>query len=193
METERTFVMVKPDGVQRGLVGECISRFERVGLKLVAMKMVKPSADFVEKHYPSSEEWLRSVGDKTLNFYKEHGLDAKQLGAKDNLGIGKLVKKWLCDFISSGPVVAMVWEGPFAIEQVRKITGNTLPALAAPGTIRGDFSVDSSFTANAAQRCIHNIIHASANREEAENEVKLWFQEREIISWKRADEKALFG
>jgi len=186
--------MIKPDGVQRALVGECLRRFERAGLKLVALKMVKTTKAFVEKHYPVDEKWLRALGDKTINFYKEQGLDiSKDMGSTDNLELGKTIKKWLCEFISSGPVVAMAWEGPHAIEQARKLCGNTLPVLAAPGTIRGDFSVDSSYQSNIGKRPIHNLIHASGNKEEAENELALWFKKEEFFEYKRCDEKAMFG
>ena len=194
LETERTFVAIKPDGVQRGIIGDCITRFERCGLKLVAMKMVQPSKEFVAKHYPSNEGWLRSVGNKTVSFYKEHNLDvAKDMGCSDDLSIGKKVKEWLCEYLSSGPVVAMIWEGHCAIDIIRKHCGNTLPTLAAPGTIRGDYSIDSSYLANVRKRPIRNIMHASGNKGEAENEIGLWFKPNEIYAYKRADEKAMFG
>ncbi|MCX6767553.1 MAG: nucleoside-diphosphate kinase [Candidatus Micrarchaeota archaeon] len=190
---ERTFVMLKPDCVQRGLAGEAVSRLERTGLKLVALKMVKPSKDFVEKFYPSSDEWLRAVGGKTLENYEKYGIDAeKEVGTKDALKIGKMVKKWLVDFISSAPVVAMAWEGNHSVDIVRKIVGHTLPLSAAPGTIRGDYSVDSSDSANARKRPIRNLIHASGTVEEAKHEIGLWFSEKEIHSYKRADEAAMF-
>jgi len=190
---ERTFVMLKPDCVQRGLVGECVSRLERAGLKLVAAKMVRVQKGFVEKFYPSSEAWLRTVGQKTLDNYRHYGIDpAKAVGTADALKIGKAVKKWLVDFVSSGPVVAMVWEGNHAVDAVRKTIGHTLPLSAAPGTIRGDYSLDSSDLANARKRSIRNLIHASGTVGEAATEIKIWFSEKEIQSYKRADEAAMF-
>ncbi len=186
---ERTFVMLKPDCVQRGLAGEVIARLERAGLKLVALKMAKPSKDFVNRFYPSSEEWLRTVGQKTLENYERYGVSPeKELGTRDSLKIGKMVKKWLVGFISSAPVVAMVWEGNHAVDSVRKIVGHTLPLNAAPGTIRGDYSTDSPDLANAMKRPIKNLVHASGTVEEAERETSLWFSEKEIHSYKRADE-----
>jgi len=190
---ERTFVMLKPDCVQRGLVGECVSRLERAGLKMVAAKMMRPSKGFVEKFYPSSEDWLKTVGGKTLENYEKYGLDANKLiGTSDPLKIGKTVKKWLVDFISSGPVVATVWEGNHAVDVVRKLVGHTLPLSAAPGTIRGDYSFDASDLANARKRSVRNLIHASGTVEEAKAEVRIWFSEKELQSYKRADEAAMF-
>src|SRR3989344_1672862 len=135
---ERSLVVVKPDGVSRGLVGEIISRFERVGLKIVAAKFTKADQKLAEKHYPGDREaWLRGMGEKTLENYKKFGQDpVKLLGTNDTHEIGKMIQRWLTDYITSGPVLALVLEGPHAVELVRKICGNTLPFLAAPGTIR---------------------------------------------------------
>jgi nucleoside-diphosphate kinase len=186
--------MLKPDSVKRGLIGDSVSRFERAGLKVIALKMVHPSKELVRKHYPSTDDWFRTVGQKTLKSYKEYGLDAKKdLGTDNDLEIGKIVKGWLVDFISSSPVVAMVIEGNHAIDNVRRIVGNTLPILAAPGTIRGDFSVDSPDLANVKLRPVRNLIHASGSKEEAENEVGLWFRKEEMYAYKRADEEVMFG
>lgn len=192
---ERTVVLVKPDGVKRGLVGEIISRFERVGLKIVALKMVWIDKVFAAKHYPvSREEWVRGMGEKTLKTYAEYGQDPKkELGTKDALEIGKMVAGWNLEFLSSGPVVAMILEGNHAISQVRKIVGATVPVFAEPGTIRGQYSVDSPVRANATKRAVHNLIHASGNPEEAAFEEKLWFKKGEIHSYKRADEDVMFG
>lgn len=186
--------MIKPDGVKRGLIGEIIARFERSGLKLVALKMVHPTRDMVEKHYPSTDIWFRTVGEKTLNSYKEFGLNPKEhLGTDSALEIGKTVKGWLIDFISSGPVVCMVWEGNHAIENVRRLVGNTLPIKAAPGTIRGDFTCDSPDLANVGHRPIRNLIHASGDAAEAHHEITLWFTEKEIHDYERADAEIMFG
>ncbi len=191
---ERTFVMIKPDGMQRGLVGDIIGRFERCGLKIVAMKLTKASKDRVRNHYPSSEKWFKIVGQKTLKSYEEYGLDPKKdLGTDNDLEIGKIVKDWLVEFISSGPVVCMILEGNHAIDNVRRIVGNTLPIFAKPGTIRGDFSIDSADFANVKRRPIRNIVHASGDKEEAKHEVNLWFKEAEIYEYKRAEEDIMFG
>src|SRR5258708_229458 len=109
---ERTLVIVKPDGVQRGLVGEIISTFERAGLKIIALKMLKPSRELVAKHYPESDDWFQEVGKKTIKGYGEIGLEVSaEFGTAEPIGIGKRVKAWLIDFISSDRVVSMVLEG----------------------------------------------------------------------------------
>ena len=191
---EQTFVMVKPDGVQRGLIGDIIARFERAGLKLVALKMVHPTKEMVENHYPSTEKWFTIVGKKTLTSYKEMGFNpADHLGTDNAEEIGKIVKGWLIDFISSSPVVCMVWEGNHAIQNVRRLVGNTLPIKANPGTIRGDFTIDSPDLANTKRRPIRNIVHASGDTEEARHEIGLWFSKKEIHTYTRADEKICFG
>lgn len=180
---ERTLVVIKPDAVQRGLVGEIVKRLERVGLKLVAAKMFSASVDLLNKHYPSDRyELIEGIGKRTLEGYKELGIDAKkQFGHTDAHKIGLEVQKWLVDFMASGPVFAMVVEGPHAIEVVRKVRGSTSPLHAQPGTINGDFSFDSPALANKANRPIRNLVHASGNKEEAEFEIGLWFSESEIF------------
>src|SRR3989344_3017907 len=158
---EQTVVLVKPDGVKRGLVGEIISRFEKAGLKISAMKMVWIDKDMVNKHYPGDRiEFLRGMGEKTLKTYQEYGKDPEEeLGTMDALAIGKMINEWNMEFLTSGPVVAMLLEGLHAIDNVRMITGNTLPVFAAPGSIRGDYSLDSPALANARQRAVRNLIH----------------------------------
>lgn len=191
---ERTVVLVKPDGVMRGLIGEITSRFERAGLKIVAMKMVWADKDMAGKHYPDSRtELLTGMGKKTLATYEKYGRDPnEELGTKDPLEIGRMVNSWNMEFLTSGPVVALLLEGLHAIDNVRMIAGNTLPAFAEPGTIRGDYSVDSPALANAKKRAVRNLIHASGNAEEAKYETQLWFRNEDIHEYKRADEDAMF-
>lgn len=179
---EQTLVILKPDAVQRGLVGEIISRFEKTGLKIVAAKMVMPSKDLANKHYPTQRrEFIEGMGNKTLENYKEQGLDARGLlGTDDPYEIGMKIQGWMVDFITSGPVLAIVLEGPHAIEVVRKMTGHTLPLKAVPGTIRGDYSYDSPTLANREQRPIYNLVHASGEKAEAEFEINLWFTKDEL-------------
>ncbi len=190
---ERTLIVVKPDGVVRGLSGEILNRFEKAGLKLVAAKMVSVSKDLAEKHYPvDREELWEGIGNKTLDHYKELEEDAsKLLGTDDPKEIGNMVRVWLIEYISSGPVLAVVLEGPHAVEMVRKMSGHTLPLKSAPGTIRGDYSFDSSYLANTGKRAIKNLVHASGTLEEAQYEIPLWFSNDEIVSYKRTDEEAM--
>ncbi len=179
--SEQTLVLVKPDGVRRQLIGEIISRFEKVGLKMIACKLLVIPDDLAFKHYGANEEWFEKVGKKTLGFYQEHGKDPnEELGTMEAKEIGKLVQKWNVNYLTQGPVLAMIWEGPHAVEIVRKIVGSTFPDKALPGTIRGDYSFDSPFAADTERRSVRNLIHASGKPEEAKLEIELWFKEDEI-------------
>ena len=182
---ERTLILLKPDAVARGLVGEIISRFERVGLKIVAAKMLKASADMINEHYPvSREELIREMGQKTLDNNKKNGVDTKAIsGTDDPHELGLKIQQWNVDYLQTGPIWALIIAGPQAISIVRKIRGATLPAEAPPGTINGDHSFDSSLLANPSQRSIRNLVHASGNLEEAELEIKIWFSEAEIYDY----------
>ena len=192
---ERTYCMVKPDGVKRALIGEVIHRFEKVGLKVVAIKMFVPTEDQVRAHYPMSDEaWVMRLGEKGLSSFENLDVDAKDvLGTEDKLTIGREVVDSLVQYMTSGPVVAMVIEGIQAIDMVRKLCGHTLPFKADVGTIRGDFSVDSPSVANAEKRSIHNIVHASENAAEAANEIKLWFGDESIPSYDLTSEAVMYS
>lgn len=183
---ERTLVVLKPDAVQRGIMGDIIDRFERTGLKVIGARMFKPTKELLDKHYPGDrDELVEGIGRRTLEGYKELGLDAnKQFGHEDPVKIGHEVRNWLVDFMGSGPVFAMVVEGPHAIQLVRKIRGNTEPLRADVGTITGDHSFDSSALANMEGRPIRNLVHASGNKEEADFEVSLWFSEDELFDYR---------
>jgi len=190
---EHTLIVVKPDGVVRGLTSEILRRFESIGLKLVAGKMIKIDKATAEKHYPADRDelWV-GIGNKTLENYKKLELDAQEmLGTTDAKKIGDIVRVWLLDYIVSGPVFAAVFEGPHAVELIRKICGHTLPLQSPPGTIRGDFSFDSAALANKGQRAIKNLIHASGTLDEAKYEIPLWFDPKEIQSYKRVEEEAM--
>lgn len=190
---ESTVLIIKPDGVKRGLVGEIISRIERRGLKLISLRMVWPTRDNIDQHYPKAEGWIMRVGEKTLATYEKYGLDPqKEFGTNDPLKIGHEVRSWQLDFLTSGPVVKMVLRGVHAREMVRKLVGATMPAHAEMGTIRGDFSVDSAAAANRDKRAVHNLVHASETLEEFENEKTLWFTDEEIHDYKRAEEDIMF-
>jgi nucleoside-diphosphate kinase len=183
---ERTFVMIKPDGVERGLVGEILKRFEQRGLRISALKMVSGAEDVIANHYADDEEWLKSVGEKTRSSFEKKGIEMNE----SDIEIGKRIRSWLMDYIKSGPVVAMVIEGNHAIEVVRKIVGPTEPRTAPAGTIRGDFSIDSYELGDNLKRPVKNLIHASGNAKEAENEIRIWFSEEEIFQYSRSDERS---
>lgn len=190
---EMTVVLIKPDGVKRGLTGDIVSRIEQRGLKIIAMQMTTPTKELADKHYPKDISWINRLGEKTMSTYTKYGIDAKeQLGTSDTMQIGKMVRSWLLDFMVSGPIIKMIVKGIHAVDMVRKLAGHTLPNMAEMGTIRGDYSVDSPASANRDKRAVHNIIHASETPEEAENEIKLWFRKDEIHDYKRSDEDIMF-
>ncbi|MDP2925879.1 MAG: nucleoside-diphosphate kinase [Nanoarchaeota archaeon] len=160
MVIEQTLVLIKPDGLKRGLVGEIITRIERTGLKIIAMKMIWPDKKFAEQHYFDVEE--------------RHG---------------KKVLDNLTGYLTAGPVLAICFEGVDAISLVRKIAGPTYPNEAPPGTIRGDFCHISKIHANENNQVVGNLIHASAGIEDAKKELSLWFTKKEMHSYKRTDEE----
>ncbi|PIS40662.1 MAG: nucleoside-diphosphate kinase [Candidatus Kerfeldbacteria bacterium CG08_land_8_20_14_0_20_43_14] len=190
---ERTLVLVKPDGVKRGLIGEIMHRIEQRGLKIIALKMIWATKPEMDKHYPKDEVWITRLGEKTKKTYDKYGYDLKgELGTEDLFEIGKMVRGWLLDFMTAGPVVKMVVQGVHAVDMIRKIAGNTMPYLADMGTVRGDYSVDSAAAANKEKRSVHNIMHASETTEEAKNEIANWFTEDEIYVYKRIEEDIQF-
>jgi nucleoside-diphosphate kinase len=186
---ERSLVLLKPDAVKRGIVGEILHRFERSGLKMVAAKMIVADEQMAKDHYPNTAEWKQKVGQRTIDDCIKYGIDViANMGTDDPLKVGEIVKQWNVDFLTSGPVLAIVYEGVNAVERVRSLVGDTVPARAAAGTIRGDFSLDSAIAANRRQRTIYNLIHASGSVEEAQEEIKLWFKTAEIVSYRRVHE-----
>ncbi|OGL66114.1 nucleoside-diphosphate kinase [Candidatus Uhrbacteria bacterium RIFCSPLOWO2_01_FULL_47_24] len=190
---ERVYVMIKPDGVAKGLIGEIFKRIEQRGLKVVALKMFQPTVKQIDEHYPKDEAWISRLGEKTLGTYEKYGKDPKkELGTSDKFEIGKMVRIWLVDYMISYPLVKAVVQGPHAIDVVRKIAGDTLPYKAAVGTIRGDFSADSPAIANSEKRAVMNVIHVSETPDEAEHEISHWFSLDEIFEYKRVGEEIGF-
>jgi nucleoside-diphosphate kinase len=185
---EKTLVLLKPDAVQRGIAGEIISRFERCGLKIVAMKMVYADKDLTGEHYADDEVWLKSVGEKTLASYEKKGI---KLG-RTPIEQGQLIRQQLMTFISSSPVIAIVLEGHNAVAHVRKLVGPTAPSDAAPGTIRGDYSFETYQMADTLERPLKNLIHASGAVDEATREIAVWFKPEEIHVWARIDETLFY-
>lgn len=180
---EKTFIAVKHDGVQRGLVGEIVKRFEQRGLKLVAIKMVLPDKEMAAKHYPMTEEWVKNTAATTRKAWEAKGVKIDESDEE----ICQRINSWLKDYLAEGPVVAMAWEGIHAIEVGRKIVGTASAKNAPPGTIRGDFSTDSYELADLKKRPVRNIVHASGTRAEADNEINLWFSKKEIFDYHRKD------
>ena len=153
---ERTLVLVKPDGVQRQIIGEILTRFEKAGLKIVGLKLVWADEEFARKHYTEDIEIRR----------------------------GKAVRDYNVNFIKSGPVVALALEGVNAIENVRKMVGSTEPKSAQPGTIRGDYSHVSYAYCDSKKQVVKNLIHASSDAKDAAHELALWFSKEELHTYK---------
>lgn len=192
---ERTFCMIKPDGVMRGLIGEIIHRIEKAGLQVVAMKMLTPSEEMIRAHYPASDEaWVTRLGNKGIASFEhlKHLNPKEVLGTDDPSTLGKEVLESLIQYMQSGPVVMFVVEGMQAVDMVRKLAGHTLPYKADVGTIRGDFSVDSPVIANTEKRAIHNLFHASETAAEAANEIKLWFGNEPIYDYDLAGGRIMY-
>jgi nucleoside-diphosphate kinase len=188
-KTEQTYVMIKPDGVKKGLIGEIIKRFEQRDLKVVALEMFQPTHTDIDTHYPKDDAWITRLGEKTLATYQKYGYDVMvDFGSDDAAKIGPHIRKWLVDYMVSAPLVKMVVEGTHAVDMVRKIAGPTMPYLADMGTIRGDFSNDSPAVANAEKRAVANILHASETPEEAQHEIKHWFGDITTFTYTRHGE-----
>lgn len=186
---EKTLVIIKPDGVQRSLIGELIKRYERIGLKLVGAKMLIPTEEMVENHYTVDPEWKRKAGEKVIKNYEAKGLTPPTfdpLEASENI-LGRLKK-----YMSSGPVVALVWQGAHAVAIVRKITGGTEPLTSDIGTIRGDFVLDSYELSDIDTRSVRNLVHASGTVIDAEKEIELWFKPEEILSYRLVQDEILY-
>lgn len=183
---EMTFVLIKPDGVRKGLIGEIIKRMEQRDLKVVALEMFQPAKSEMDKHYPKDEKWLTRIGEKTSGTYAKYDRDIKKdFGTNDLLKIGKEVRTWLINFMVSAPMVKMVVQGVHAVDMVRKIVGPTMPYLAEMGTIRGDYSADSAISANTEKRAVFNLVHASETPDEAKHEIAHWFGKNAIHKYKR--------
>ena len=193
MQKQKALIIIKPDGIQRGLIGKIVTRFEQVGLKIIGLKFEMAGENRVIAHYPETDVWFKKVGERTLTNYAKKGLDAKVVfNTDDSIQIGRTVKKWLITYFQESPVLIMALESYDCIEIVRKLSGNTIPVLANPGTIRGDFSHDTIDLANEQNRPLRNIIHASDTVEDGEKEVNLWFTKDELFSYELAGERFMY-
>lgn len=185
---ERTFVIIKPDGIQRALIGEIIRRLERTGLKFIAMKFVVLNEDNLWKHYNKDDEWFEKKGGNIIKEMEAKGLKVE----KPAIEYGKDILRHLVAFMTSGPVLVMVIEGNQAVGIVRKIVGGTEPLTSDIGTIRGDLTIDSYALSGIDGRAVRNLVHCSESPEEAEREIKLWFDESEIIKYSLIQDRILY-
>lgn len=167
---EKTFAMIKPDGVKNNLIGEIIKRYEEKGLKVKKLRMIKPDEDLIRTHYP--DEMAEDIGKKTKKAFEKSGKDFPW-GERE---YGLMIVNWLREFVASDYVVPMILEGEDAIRKVREITGDTEPIKAPKGTIRGDLSEDNYNKANSEKRAVANLVHASDSKENADREINLWFR-----------------
>lgn len=188
MQKERSLVIIKPDGVQRTLIGEVIKRIERIGLKLVGLKMIIPNKEMVRNHYLADPEWINIVGRKNLESQTEK-TDFTDQEIKE---AGEKILERLIKYMISGPVVVMVWQGAHSVSVIRKVVGGTEPRTSDVGTIRGDFVMDSYQMADNDQRSVRNIIHASGSPEEANKEIENWFNESELLNYRLIQEQILY-
>ncbi len=186
---ERTFVMIKADGIHRSLVGEIIQRLERTGLKIVGIKMLIPTRDQVISHYGKDDVWFEKVGNRIVENIKKTGDEPK----KEAINYGKDVIEGLVKYFVCSPAVAIVIEGNQAVGIIKKIVGGTEPLTSDVGTIRGDLTIDSYELANLDDgRAVRNLLHCSDVVEEAEREIKVWFKEDELMDYKHINEKMLY-
>ncbi|EKE20125.1 MAG: hypothetical protein ACD_8C00054G0012 [uncultured bacterium] len=185
---ERTFLIIKPDGVQRSLMGEIISRIERVGLKITAVKFLVPKEEQCWTHYNKDDAWFQSKGERILKNRQENNMSVD----KEAIEYGRDIIGQLVKYMTAGPVLAMVIEGNQAVGIVTKLVGGTEPLTSDIGTIRGDLTLDSYDLAGLDERAVRNLIHCSDKPEEAEREIKIWFAEEEIIKYRSIQEAMLY-
>lgn len=186
---ERTFVMLKPDAIQRSLVGEIIGRFERAGLKIVHLKMLVLDEKKLWDHYAKDDAWFLKKGTKIADDRKQHGMVVD----KEPIEYGKDIIRALVKFMTSGPVVMLALEGNSAVLVAKKLVGDTEPATSDVGTIRGDFTLDSYNIAAIDDRAVRNLMHCSDVPEEAERELKLWLGgEKDMLNYRLVSEAILY-
>lgn len=185
---ERTLVIIKPDAIQRSLIGETIKRIERTGLKFIAFKFVVPTEEQCWTHYNKTEDWFLTKGANIVKDRQNQGLPLE----KEAIEYGKDIILANVKFFTAGPVLAMVVEGNQSVAVVKKLVGGTEPTTSDVGTIRGDFTIDSYALSSIDNRAVRNLVHCSDSPEEAEREIQIWFNESEIISYRLIQEQVIY-
>ncbi|MEM9336433.1 MAG: nucleoside-diphosphate kinase [Patescibacteria group bacterium] len=185
---ERSLVLLKTDAVQRSLVGEIIKRFEQKGLKITGMKMVWPTEEQLLDHYNKDDAWYQRKGEGVVEDLKSQGRDID----KEAIEYGKDIIRTVVRYMTESPVVALVLQGNQAVSIVTRTVGTTEPTTADIGTIRGDYSIDSYSHATLEDRGVKNLIHQSESVEEAEREVQIWFDDKEIHDYATAQERVMY-
>jgi len=176
---ERTMIAIKSESIQRQIIGELMSKFEKRGLKMTACKMLAPDAELIGKHYADDESWYVSSGTKTRANYEAKG----EKNLLEPAEYGRKTRELLMDSLQDRPIIVMIWEGPHAVALGRKTAGATNPLVADIGSIRGDYSHDSYEVSDETKRAIQTLVHASGSTEEAEDEIKIWFRPEEILNY----------
>ncbi len=187
-KTERTFIIIKPDGIQRGLIGEIIHRIERTGLKIVTLSFMQADESRLWEHYNKDEEWYLKKGTKIVENRKKADMPIE----KEPIDYGKDIIRVLVKFMVSSPVVMMAVQGNQAVAIVKKLVGETEPATSDVGTIRGDLTVDSYEIATIDDRAVRNLVHCSDAPEEAEREIALWLEEDQVLKYRLVNEQILY-
>ncbi len=185
---ERTLVIIKPDGVQRSLIGEIIHRLERTGLKLVASKLIMATKEQGYEHYKKEEDWLLEKGTKRITQRQAENKTIEKTAREYGLDIVNAN----VNFITAGPVMPMIWEGNKAVGIIKKIVGGTEPLTSDVGTIRGDLTMDSYDISNLDERCVRNLIHCTDDPKESEREINIWFKPEEILNYRLINEAILY-
>lgn len=185
---ERSLVLLKPDTVQRSLIGESIKRFEQTGLKISAMKMLVPTEAQLLDHYNKDDAWYERKGKGIVEELKTQGATID----REPIEYGKDIIRTVVSYMTAAPVVALIMEGNKAVSVVTKIVGTTEPATSDVGTIRGDYTLDSYSHATLENRAVRNLIHQSESVEEAEREINIWFSEDEIMQYHTAQERIMY-
>jgi len=180
---ERTLILIKHDGVQRGLSGEIIKRFEQKGLKIAGIKMVQATKETADKHYVITPEWTKKLGENSRKSAEKKGIKVTETDEE----IAKRIHSQNSEYLTEGPIIAIVFEGYHSIETGRKLIGNTEARKADIGTIRGDFTVDSYDLAEEKKRSVRNLIHASEDKEQADREISLWFKKEELHDYTKKE------
>lgn len=187
-DKQRTFLLIKPDGVQRSLIGEIIKRIERTGLKIVALKMIVPTRGQLIEHYNKDDEWFLKKGAKIVEDRKANDLPVE----KEAIEYGRDIIEQLVKLMTSGPAIALVIQGNEAVNVVKKIVGETEPATSDVGTIRGDYTLDSYEHAGVQERAVRNLVHCSDAPGEAQREISVWFKDNEILAYRLIQEQILY-
>ena len=188
VKRERTLVILKPDAVQRGLIGEVINRIEKTGLKLIALKITMATEEQLLTHYNKDDVWFLKKGELALKEREAAGMPIE----KEAIEYGKDIVRALIKFMTCGPIVPMIFEGNQAAGIVKKLVGSTEPLNSDAGTLRGDYTIDSYGLAGADERAVRNLIHCSDPAEDADREIPIWFQPEEILSYRLIAEQILY-